>query len=72
MAGFKERCTLIFYASWSKDLVYDTNYIFSNRTWETIARSSRNPNHQVIHWKLAHKNLPGPTILHEYFNLSKL
>lgn len=42
-------------AVWSKDLGCELEDTFSDHTWETITMSSKNPNHQMIHWKLAHR-----------------
>lgn len=42
-------------AVWSKDLEQELDDTFADWTWEIINMSSRNPNHQMIHWKLAHR-----------------
>ncbi len=40
---------------WSKDISGDLQTLFSDQIWETITSSSKNPNHQMIHWKLRHR-----------------
>ncbi len=40
---------------WSKDISGDLQTLFSDQIWETITSSSKNPNHQMIHWKLLHR-----------------
>ncbi len=39
---------------WSKDISSDLQTL-SDKIWETITSSSKNPNHQMIHWKLLHR-----------------
>ncbi len=39
---------------WSKDISGNFT-LFSDQIWETITSSSKNPNHQMIHWKLLHR-----------------
>lgn len=42
-------------AVWSKDLVLEDQDFFENSAWEIISLSSKNPNHQIIHWKFLHR-----------------
>ncbi len=39
---------------WAKDLNEDVYVLFSDQVWGMFKLSSKNPNHQMIHWKLLH------------------
>uniref|UniRef100_A0A8C1LC25 Reverse transcriptase domain-containing protein n=1 Tax=Cyprinus carpio TaxID=7962 RepID=A0A8C1LC25_CYPCA len=40
---------------WAKDLNEDVHVLFSDQIWGMFKLSSKNPNHQMIHWKLLHR-----------------
>uniref|UniRef100_A0A3B1ICK8 Reverse transcriptase domain-containing protein n=1 Tax=Astyanax mexicanus TaxID=7994 RepID=A0A3B1ICK8_ASTMX len=42
-------------AIWAKDLDLEDPEFFENSAWEVISLSSKNPDHQIIHWKFLHR-----------------
>ncbi len=40
---------------WAKDLNEDVHVLFSDQVWGMFKLSSKNPHHQMIHWKLLHR-----------------
>ncbi len=40
---------------WAKDLNEDVHVLLSDQVWDMFKLSSKNPNHQMIHWKLLHR-----------------
>ncbi len=40
---------------WAKDLNEDVHVLFSDQVWGMFKLSSKNPNRQLIHWKLLHR-----------------
>ena len=46
---------LSLYTAWRRDLGIDEEGISWKSVWSNISTSSRNPNHQLIHFKLCHR-----------------
>ncbi len=40
---------------WAKDLNEDVHVFLSDQVWGMFKLSSKNPNHQIINWKLLHR-----------------
>ena len=55
---------------WSKDLNLDEQTSSLNRTWGEILLSSKNPDHQMIHWKFLHRYYLTP-LKRYYMHLSQ-
>ncbi len=54
---------------WAKDLNEDVHVLFSDQEWGMFKLPSKNPNHQMINWKLLHRVYFTP-MKHFYMNLS--
>ena len=40
---------------WSKDIQTNVEEFLENQAWDIISISSKNPNHQLINWKIVHR-----------------